>query len=164
MNYDFRLAQKGIKRIHYYGNPLFGSLQSALIPVIILALLYKYILLKNIPFSQGNHRIFIMVLGVTYLMSFLFLYHKRKYIQWDERNIRFKNINGYTAIIGVGSIKSIKIEKGKGIYITHDDFIDKKNNGTQLIPFDSLGRNYNIDVDIITKDFKKLYPALIIND
>ena len=164
MNNDFRLEQKGIKRIHYFGNPIFGSLKSALLPTLLLALLYKYILLKNILFFQGKKGLFIMVIGITYLISFIALYKNRKYVQWDERNIRFKNIKGYTAIVGVDKIKSIRIKKGKGIYITHDNFIDENKNGTYLIPFEGLGRNYNTDVEIITEDFKKLYPTLIIND
>jgi hypothetical protein len=36
--------------------------------------------------------------------------------------------------------------------------MDEKMNGTYLTPFAGLGRNYNID--IITEDFKKLYPNL----
>ncbi|WP_151672219.1 hypothetical protein [Patiriisocius marinus] len=164
MNYEFRLAQTGIKRIYYYGNPIFGSLQSALLPTFVLVLIYKYILIKYIQFFQGKQSMFIIVSAITYLVSFLLLYRKKKYIQWDERNIRFKNINGYTAIVGVDKIKSIKIERGKGIYVTHDNFIDETRNGTYLIPFENLGRNYNIDVDIITEDFKKLYPNLILED
>lgn len=163
MNYELRLKQTGIKRIHYFGNPIFGSLQSAILPTIVLALIYKYILLKNILFFQGKKELYIMVIGLTYLISFIVLYKKRKYIQWDERNIRFKNINGYTAIIGVDKIKSMRIKKDKGIYITHENFYDEKMNGTYLIPFEKLGRNYNTDIDIITEDFKNLYPTLIIN-
>jgi hypothetical protein len=164
MNYDFRLALKGIKRIHYFGNPIFGSLQSALLPTIIIALIYKYVLLKQVLFFQGKKGVFLTVIGVTYLISFIAFYKKRKYIQWDERNIRFKNINGYTATLGVDKIKSIKIKKGKGIYISHENFYDEKLNGIYLIPFEKLGRNYNKDIDIITEDFIKLYPDLIIND
>lgn len=161
MNYDFRLTQKGIKRIYYFGNPIFGSLQSAIFITVILALFYKFVLVKNILFLQEQKELGIYAFVITFIISFVLLYKKRRYIQWDERNIRFKNINGYTAIVGVYKIESIKIEAGKGIHVTHSCFYDEKMNGTYLIPFDNLGRNYNVDVNIITEDFKRLYQKLI---
>ncbi|HTO16624.1 MAG TPA: hypothetical protein VLZ83_12695 [Edaphocola sp.] len=162
MDYDFRLAQTGIKKIHYYGNPILGSLQSAIFLTCLIGVLYKYVLAKFFLFFDGKEGLLTIGFLAIFLISFFLLYKKRKYIQWDQRNIRFKDINGYTAIIGVDKIQSIKINKSKGIYITHDNFIDEKRNGTYLIPFDRLGRNYNTDVEIITEDFKKLYSNLII--
>lgn len=165
MNYDFRLAQTGIKRMYLnYGNPIINSFWMASLLSLPIGGLYIRVIVKNIDFFQKNW--VFPIIGIAFILISRFHYKKRvQYIQWDERNIRFKNIKGYSAIIGVDRIKSIKIKRGKGIYITHDNFIDKTRNGTYLIPFDPLvGRNYNIDVDIITEDFKKLYPDLILKD
>lgn len=164
MNYDFRLIRTGIKRIYYHGNPLFNSLIASFFLTIGTAFLYVKFLLPNIEFLKGKKELFISIMIIIFIVLFILYYRKKKYIQWDERSIRFKNINGYSAIVGVDKVKSIKIIRGKGIYVTHENFYDEKMNGTYLIPFERLGRNYNTDVNIITEDFKKLYPTLILED
>jgi hypothetical protein len=163
MENDYELVQNRIKRIYYFNGSTLGIMGNAILPAVLLALFYKYILLNNIAFLQKKYTLYLVFIALVYIITLIFMFKKRNYIQWDKRNIRFKNINGYTAIVGVDRIKSINIKNDKGIYITHENFYDEKMNGTYLIPFEGLGKNYDTDVKFIIEDFKKLYPDLIID-
>lgn len=134
-----------MKKIEYFIIP---KLVKFGVPAIILFYIVKYY--ETIEF----YKYFIIAVPI---FGFIILRKiNLRYIKWDDKIIKLKTPGNKTeVVINTENISRVKIKENEGVTL---ELIDSS---SYFIPFEGLGRNYNIDVEILKRDFKKIFSHLI---